>query len=72
MTPKERHAADASLQAAALRHYAVMCRNKADAIARGTDRPNIPECDVTWLLGKAERADTLANAYERLEVAALS
>lgn len=59
MTPNERHKQDASIQYAALMHYAQKCRYAAQD---GGSAIATPEQLEAW----AERADTLANVYMRL------
>ena len=62
MIPNERHAQDARIQSAALRHYASKCR----AAARdGGNAAANPQDLAAW----ADRADKLADSYERLEIA---
>ena len=61
MSPKERHAADARIQSAALRHYAQLCRKKTNGMVCGES--------VDQLNAWARRADQLADSYERLELA---
>ena len=61
MTPNERHAQDARLQSAALRHYAQKCRYAAD------DGGNAV-ASADQLKSWAERADKLADTYDRLQI----
>ena len=65
ISPKDRHLQDARIQAAALRHYATMCRSKLHGMSRDTENEIIA---YEQLEGFGLRADKLANTYEDLMI----